>query len=80
MKRLLLLSVLAALLAGCSTHAYTDEDRIEEANEYCGFRGYKYLKIYHSYGEIDAIYCSLGDNVISAPYTNPLANPDVPHE
>lgn len=80
MKRLLLLSLLASLLAGCSTHAYTDEDRIEEANYFCAQRGYKYVKIYYAYGEVDAIYCSLGDNVISAPYTNPLANPDVPHE
>lgn len=79
MKRLLLLSILATLLTGCA-HAYTDEERIEEANDYCAFRGYKYLKIYRPFGEIEAIYCSLGDDVISAPYTNPLENPDLPHE
>lgn len=80
MKHLLLLSILAALLAGCSTHAYTDADRIEEANYFCANRGYQFIKIYYYYGDIDAIYCSLGDNVISAPYTNPLENLDVPHE
>lgn len=79
MKRLLLLCVLASVLAGCQTHAYTDEDRIEEANEFCAWRGYKYLKIYRTYGEIDAIYCSLGDEVITSPYTNPLDNPNIPH-
>lgn len=77
MKRLLLLSILAALLTGCAT---TDEERIDEANAFCALRGYNYLKVYREYGEIDAIYCSLGDDVLSAPYTNPLENPDVPHE
>lgn len=77
MKRLLLLCMLASVLTGCAT---TDQERIDEANEFCGFRGYKYLKVYRSYGEIDAIYCSLGDGVRDESFTNPLENPDVPHE
>ncbi|MNE50386.1 hypothetical protein D3C80_1449560 [compost metagenome] len=77
MKRLLLLSILATLLTGC---AVTDEERIEQANDFCAFRGYRFIKIYQPYGEIEAIYCSLGEDMLTAPYTNPLENQDVPHE
>ena len=77
MKRLLLLSVVATLLTGCAT---TEQERIDEAYEFCGFRGYPYVKIYRTYGELDAIYCSLGEGIREEPYTNPLENPDVPHE
>lgn len=77
MKRLLLLCAIASVLTGC---AMTDEERVEEATEFCGFRGYQYLKIYREYGEIDAIYCSVGTGLQAEPFTNPLDNPDVPHE
>jgi len=77
MKRLLLLCMLASVLTGC---AMTEQERIEEANEFCGYRGYQYLKIYYYYGDLDEIYCSLGDGIRIVPYTNPLENPDVPHE
>lgn len=77
MKRLFLLSLISAFLSGC---ALTDEERIDKAVDFCGFRGYQYLKVYREYGEIDAIYCSLGDGIRVDSYTNPLENPDVPHE
>lgn len=73
----LMLCAIASVLTGC---AITEEQRIDEAYEFCGFRGYKYLKVYRAYGEIDAIYCSLGEGIREEPFTNPLANPDVPHE
>lgn len=80
MKRLILLSVLTSLLVGCSTHAYTDDDRIEDANEFCGYHGYQYIKVFREYGSINAIYCSLDNDVGQAPKYNPLSNPDVPHD
>lgn len=77
MKRLLLLCALASVLTGC---AITEQERIDQAYEFCGFRGYPFLKIYRYMGEIDAIYCSLGSELRTEPYTNPLQNPDIPHE